>query len=92
MAHEHEQYVERGDLGGYTSGIFDYDADKDLAKILVEVSKSIQVPAPSKVNSIKLNNSYNADVYSDGSVKVGCQTFVFAAIEGLYNAAKKAKQ
>jgi hypothetical protein len=39
-----------------------------------------------------LNADYNANVYSDGSVKVGCQTFIFDAIEGLYNAAKEAKK
>jgi hypothetical protein len=51
--------------------------------------KSLVIPDP--LPTIPLNDDYTATVNPDGSIRVGCQTIQFDALERVYAEAKKVK-
>lgn len=71
---------------------YDYVVSKAMYSALDEGAIEIPdftVPAPSVV--LPLNDEYTATVNPDGSIKVGCQTIQFEALERVYEGAKRAK-
>lgn len=75
----------RNDDDGDTSPENVYVMPGDFDKMVEYLSKK------DYRDEIKLNSEYNATVTQEG-VKVGCQSFTFEAIEGLYESVQKAKK
>lgn len=85
----------RGALAKITS-VHDSAYDKAVSKAMysaldegaIEIP-DFTVPEPSVV--LPLNDEYTATVNPDGSIKVGCQTIQFEALERVFEEAKRAK-
>jgi hypothetical protein len=72
--------------------VYDRAVSREMFSALSE--GAIEIPNlddPAPISTIPLNDNYTAAIKSDGSIKVGCQTIQFDALERVYAEAKRAK-